>query len=690
MRLQFNARSAMGDVLVDTGIRALAVTRLAGVTTVIASTGAGGGVSLYRLRPDATLDATDSMIFAPTFTGMISRDIAVLMGGGGAQLLLGGAASGLFSYALGADGSIGGRIAPTALPGGPAAVATLAHLPGATGGGLLALGDATDGVVLYRMTGSGPVQVDVLPGQSAALALGATTGGAVLLSAGARIDHVLGFTVSDGSGPVPAGQAGPDEGLGMTAPTALRLVTAHGQDFALLAASGSSSLSVLQMQADGTFVLRDHLIDSLSSRFAKVQDLAVVKVAGQVFVLAGGSDDGVNLLTLLPDGRLIHLDAIAGSLQGGLDGITRLTAIHDLGALHVFAATQGDAGLAHLTVPMADIGAVIRGGGILTGTAGHDLMVAATAGATLQGGAGDDILVAAPGGGTTMTGGQGADLFVLQRNAGEVHITDFDPARDRLDLSDFAFLRSPDQLSVTPRTGGARITFGDEGITLDSHDGRPLEVGDLFGHAFEGPDRLGFFTSRDAGGGDTAPPPPFVPDPDNHRLLDVSSEDPNPWLAGAQLRFTPDGGPALSMTADAQGRFDLSAVSGQTGHLQISRGHSTGDPAIGVTDALNILRLAVGLQPSFGPATPGDLIAADLDRDGAVSVSDALDALRFAVGLQPPNAPQWLYLDGGSDLSGISSGAVPMDEGTQLVVSDTGSAAFHVTAILLGNVEGWA
>ena len=51
-----------------------------------------------------------------------------------------------------------------------------------------------------------------------------------------------------------------------------------------------------------------------------------------------------------------------------------------------------------------------------------------------------------------------------------------------------------------------------------------------------------------------------------------------------------------------------------------------------------MLRLAVGLPPSFGPATPQDLIAADVDFSGRIGVDDALDVLRVAVGLGAPGA----------------------------------------------------
>ncbi|MFB9150067.1 hypothetical protein [Roseovarius ramblicola] len=713
MRLHFEGGSTVGDDLLDVGIEALSAVDIAGTMMVIAATGAGGGMSVRRLRPDGTLEVADSARFDGAFGGNISAQLAVLQdGGAGAQVVLGGSATGLFVLPVDTDGRIGDRIGSGPLTDGPAAVVTLAHLAGAPGGDILALAGAAEEIAVYRAAADGGFeQIASLPGQSAALALGSSQQGTVLLSAEALLDRVTGVVLDDAGTATVTGTGGPDEGLGIHAATALLLTEAHGQDFAILAAAGSSSLSVLQMRADGTFVLRDHLIDSRGSRFADVQDIAVAEVAGQVFVVAGGGDDGINLLTLLPDGRLVHLDAIANGPAGGLDGITRLSMTQAQGALQILAATQGDAGLAHLTVPMAGIGTVIRGGGTLTGTAGHDLIVAEADGATIDGGAGDDILVAGPGG-TTMTGGSGADLFVLHRVGGEVRITDFNPHLDRLDLSDFSFLRNPEQLAVIAREGGARLTFRDEVILLDSHDGSGLERADLFDLAFDGPDRLGVVTVRDqpAPSDDPDPDPGAVPDPtpgpdpapgpapdpapppslENDRLLVIDPDGLNPWLTGAQVRFVPDDGPPLLVSADALGRFDLSAAAGQSGMLHISRDYSPGDPGIGVADALDILRLAVGLAPAFGPATPYDLIAADLDRDGAVTVADALDTLRFAVGLQTPSAPEWVFMDAAADMSMIAEGGAPPTEGMRLTLPVPGEPGFETTAILLGNVDGWA
>ena len=144
----------------------------------------------------------------------------------------------------------------------------------------------------------------------------------------------------------------------------------------------------------------------------------------------------------------------------------------------------------------------------------------------------------------------------------------------------------------------------------------------------------------------------------------------------------------IATQADEEGRFDLSAAAGESGQLHILRGYSAGDPAFGVGDALDVLRLAVGLEPSFGPATPADRIAADFDQDGTICVGDALDVLRLAVGLSTDTVPEWLFLDPDADLSAVLAGEEPMPEGLRLSVPDATVLEFSVTAILPGNVDG--
>lgn len=108
-------------------------------------------------------------------------------------------------------------------------------------------------------------------------------------------------------------------------------------------------------------------------------------------------------------------------------------------------------------------------------------------------------------------------------------------------------------------------------------------------------------------------------------------------LADTALRFTLLDGSEQLVTTDGTGAFDLVLPTGLAGRLDMPLGSA--DPgALDVGDALDVLRLAVGLPPSFGPATPHDLIAADVDFSGGIGVDDALDVLRVAVGLGAPGA----------------------------------------------------
>ncbi|NYS25493.1 hypothetical protein HUK65_10865 [Rhodobacteraceae bacterium 2376] len=61
-------------------------------------------------------------------------------------------------------------------------------------------------------------------------------------------------------------------------------------------------------------------------------------------------------------------------------------------------------------------------------------------------------------------------------------------------------------------------------------------------------------------------------------------------------------------------------------------------------DALDILRLAVGLPARFGDSSALELIAADVNGDGRVSASDALMALRMATGILEPDPIQVYHL----------------------------------------------
>jgi len=76
-------------------------------------------------------------------------------------------------------------------------------------------------------------------------------------------------------------------------------------------------------------------------------------------------------------------------------------------------------------------------------------------------------------------GGAGADRFVMRADAAHDVIVDFDPWADQLDLSFWPDLYSVDQLDFDALVDGARLSHGDETLTLKTVAGQILERADL-------------------------------------------------------------------------------------------------------------------------------------------------------------------------------------------------------------------
>lgn len=108
--------------------------------------------------------------------------------------------------------------------------------------------------------------------------------------------------------------------------------------------------------------------------------------------------------------------------------------------------------------------------------------------------------------------------------------------------------------------------------------------------------------------------------------------------------------------------------------------------AISVYDALDALKMAIGLTPSIDSQNSYALIAADIDQSGDVSVYDALDILKAAIGLQSNNAPKWVFVDKTKDYDAITASEVVYDNNLQIADLDN-SLTIDFTGILLGDVD---
>lgn len=274
---------------------------------------------------------------------------------------------------------------------------------------------------------------------------------------------------------------GANDGLWISAPTALEIVTVGAGTYAVLAAAGSDSLSVIEIGPDGSMIVRDHILDAREMRFGGVTSLATVTADNKTYVIAGGADDGISVFVLLEGGLLVHRATIEDTVDFGLDNISAIVARQRAAVLDIFVASSSEPGITQLQFDLGLAGLTATAtpqGGLLSGTAGGDV---------LQGHDGDDIIAAGDGddilrdsaGSDILSGGAGADLFILSADGVPDTITDFTVGQDRIDLSLWPMLRDISQLFITIEADGMRLAYGQEVLLVQSDDGAPIDYRSL-------------------------------------------------------------------------------------------------------------------------------------------------------------------------------------------------------------------
>ena len=109
--------------------------------------------------------------------------------------------------------------------------------------------------------------------------------------------------------------------------------------------------------------------------------------------------------------------------------------------------------------------------------------------------------------------------------------------------------------------------------------------------------------------------------------------------------------------------------------------------SIGAYDALQALRLAVGLTKSDGNAEWQDFIAADINKDGKVRADDALNILKYAVGLPDAPAADWVFLDPNFEHTNIDRANTHYSEGVD-IEHITSDIDVELMGVLVGDVDG--
>lgn len=274
---------------------------------------------------------------------------------------------------------------------------------------------------------------------------------------------------------------GAPDGLGVNTPVSMNMFLICGQPYVVFGSADTSSISVVRLEAGGSFTPTDHVLDDLATRFDNITLIETFQVGDNVFVVAAGSDDGFSLFQIRPDGKLHHLDTVADTNHTTLDNISAIAMTMDGSDLKIFVSSGTETGLSHFSYDLSGLGSNIIGSGgddTLNGTSQDDVILGGDGDDTLSGGAGDDIIVDGAGN-DILIGGQGADVFTLDSDGNDDTILDFQRGEDTLDLSFYPLLYDTRDLGYTSTSFGARLTFKGEVLSIYSSDGNSLSLAEL-------------------------------------------------------------------------------------------------------------------------------------------------------------------------------------------------------------------
>ncbi len=441
--------------------------------------GMGAGLGLDLIDQQALIDGTG--LSTP---GRLSQ---VMLNGQSSVLLSGAGQTGLGGYDLGATGRYSAAMTLVDAPEMTMAAHAVVECGGQTflygnrsGSTLLsAYRVGTDGRAVWSSDVALPVEyqgIDVT-----ALVPVTLAGGQYLFVLSQASDSLRSYRIGADGSLQQVSALGAGGGLGIAAPSAMTMVETGGQAFAIVTAAGSSSISVVALEAQGRMSLSDHVIDTLDTRFQGVSALASVTIGGRVFVVAGGGDNGISLFTLLPGGRLLHLGNQVEQNDFPLDNITAIKAVVVNGRIEVFVAGEGS-GLLRMRIDPGDVAGPREGtpgADSMVGGAGNDLLFGQLGTDTLRGGEGDDILMDGAGN-DNLYGGAGADIFIISADDAWNRIFDFEPGIDRIDLTSWGRIYSTQALTIRKfNTGYVTISYGQESVTVYGAAGVVLSTGDF-------------------------------------------------------------------------------------------------------------------------------------------------------------------------------------------------------------------
>jgi len=502
------------QALLDHGITDIAIHETALGATLYTTSGPNGGVAAYAPDASGMLELVDFAHFGAALSANVMGEMSMLATPEGLRLVVAGDADGcLTSYAIAEDGRIGG-------------ISDITGLSGSTGSAVLDIDQWGGDTLFVADGGAGTIRAYAMQTADTlmqAFSSGGTQAGyaqtifALETLRVGGVDYLIGACAAahgvtayriDPDHLVTSGNLGSAEGIGIMTPTALGTATVGGRCFVLVGSAPgdgiglSGAITVMELLPGGLLVPRDHVIDTFHTRFGTIQSLDVIEANGFTYVIAAGGDDGLTVFVMLPDGRLQLLHVLADTHATGLENISAIAAVQRADSLHIFVASEISGGLTELALDTGRNGSTViapGGGGHVTGTALDDIVMGSDGHDLLEGGLGDDIIIDGHGQ-DTLAGGGGRDIFVLSADGNVDTITDFDPGRDRLDLSDWPFLHDPSQLSVQATAQGAIVTWRGETLIIHTLQGMTLTPAQVIAAVVATPNRspLGFDLSEGA------------------------------------------------------------------------------------------------------------------------------------------------------------------------------------------------
>ncbi len=273
------------------GVTDMTIHHEGGETHLVTTTGAEGGAMVLNIGVDGQTELIDQIAFTPS--ELVSGDAQV-------ELVTDGTATYVVSY-----GQMDRQLTAHALQGatdlgdaqaltwsGPGAGGSLKAMHTVTVGGtdyVYTSSIGTTGLAQYQLTQSRQMQLRSSQTVQAELpdavdivdfASIEANGTCYLLAASQLHQGVVCYELDAEGNPTRIDMVGAADGIGISNPTVVECLNVGEQPFVVVAAAGSSSLTVMKLLPDGSLTQVDHIIDNLNTRFDAVTEMEVVEVNG--------------------------------------------------------------------------------------------------------------------------------------------------------------------------------------------------------------------------------------------------------------------------------------------------------------------------------------------------------------------------------------------------------------------------